>query len=52
MRKIITVGYNIRKENGRVWTGFGFSRDQGWALVNTVMNKITVFGYVTMHSGR
>jgi hypothetical protein len=40
---MITVQYNMRKENGKVWTGFGLSTDQWWALVNKVMSKITVF---------
>ena len=43
MRKIITVQYNIKNENGKVWTGFGLSRDQWWALVNKLMSKIAVF---------
>jgi hypothetical protein len=43
VRKIITVQYNIKIKNGKVWTGFGWSRDQWWALVNKVMSKIAVF---------
>jgi hypothetical protein len=39
----------MRKENGKVWTGFGLSRDQWWALVNKVMSKIAVFWDVLPH---
>jgi len=43
VRKIIAVQYNIKNKNGKVWIGFGLSRDQWWALVNKVMSKIAVF---------
>jgi hypothetical protein len=43
VRKIIAVQYNIKNENGKVWTGFGLNRDQWWALVNKGMSKIAVF---------
>ena len=40
----------MRKENGKVWTGFGLSSEQWWALVNKVMSKIAVVWDVLPHT--